>query len=169
MAASDWIQLGAAIVLTLTLIVLGRYAYDTRNLARSTHRMAESSMRPVLVQWIDKVALPNQVLRVHYRNFGNGPAINIAWALLRDGQDVMPPGKMETRVGMATDDAKALEALEFNPPNSTSLTLVAQYTDAYGTLWESHLEIVANSGALENGTTWHGQIPTRTLGAVAAR
>lgn len=92
-------------------------------------------MRPVLVQWIDKQPLPNQVLRINYRNFGNGPAINIEWALLRSGQDVMPPGNLKTRVGMATDDLKVMEALGFNPPNNTpqhSLHSTRMRTGRYG-------------------------------------
>ena len=146
MTAGDWIQLGVAVVLTLTLIAVLGYAYETRRQAQATQLMAEAALRPILVHWITKTRLPSTVLKVNYRNTGNGPALNIQWRL-------EPDGTSRERLAMGTSDEKA--TVEFDISGAGSKTLVSEYEDANGNRWLSKLDIVEHNGALENGASSH--------------
>lgn len=170
MTNSDWIQVWIAVtlsatlvVLTITLIGVFWYAWQTRRQAdatirigqetneqaRATQRLARAALQPVLVQWLDvKRQMPC------YWNIGTGPALNIRWSL-GDQSDRRPA------MGIR-DDKGDLAAFDLTKLTSPAL-LVAEYNDVEGTRWRSTSPLVKrDDGRWDNG--WdNGEEPTYGL------
>lgn len=143
MTFGDGVALGTLIVLSVTLVAVLWYVWETRSLARATKRMGEASLRPVLTVWMPPPlrSLSTNMLRFEYRNIGNGPALNIQWTLGNDRDD---------RLSMGTDEVNGIVELRVaHPP---ALTLSAAYDDAHGKRWYTSLEIVARDAVFDNGT-----------------
>ncbi len=140
MAVSDWIQIGVAGVLSATLMGVLWYAWETRKQAKSTQRIAEAALRPVLVHWIEDTPSSDTSLPIQYRNIGNGPALDIRWEFTDQTRE---------RVAMGTDDQQAF--IKFSISGAAPFELVCRYADAHGNHWVSTLEVVERSGRLENG------------------
>lgn len=146
--SSDAIQLAVAIVLAVTLVAVLWYAWEARKQAKATWRIATASMRPVLEQWIERTPITAPKLVVRYRNFGNGPAVQIVWRL-------EPGHQTHKRVGMGTQDVQGV--VEFDLAGSPS-TLIAEYSDANGSQWQSRLELTTRDGFMENGSSAHSPL-----------
>ncbi len=149
---SGAIQAVAAIVLALTLIAVGIYAWQTRRQAQATERMAEGMLRPVVTQWIKSVstaaASERLLLLVRYENIGNGPAINLEWSL--------PGGRWSDnpiRVGLGVRESGEIKGSLSYPLRVDVPTVVVKYEDAGGVHWVSTLELVHEDGYLGNGKT----------------
>ena len=92
----EWIQAIAAIVVVvltfLTLIVLRKYAADTKTIARASVVQIENAQTPflALVRTRDRFGQPAEWV---IENQGTGPAINVTVALLQSGSGVLsvPP------------------------------------------------------------------------------
>ena len=147
MSAGDSIQLAIAVVLRLTLLGVLWYAWEARKQAKATWHIANASLRPLIEQWIERTAQTDPTLTVHYRNFGNGPAVNIRWTM-------EPSGQVRERVGMGTQDVPGVVTFDLDgttPPT----TVVAEYLDGHGNRWESNLELIVRAGMIENGLSAH--------------
>jgi hypothetical protein len=124
------------------------YAWEARKQARASWHIANASLRPLLEQWIEQTALTAATLTVHYRNFGNGPAVNIRWTL-------EPAGQVRERVGMGTQDVPSVVTFELS---ETPTAVVAEYLDGHGSRWRSRLELTVRSGMIENGSSAHSPL-----------
>lgn len=148
MTSSDAIQLAIAIVLTATLAAVLWYAWEARKQAKATWHIASASMRPALEQWIEQTPVTAPKLVVRYRNFGNGPAVNIDWRL-------EPSRQTRGRVGMGIQDVPGVVEFDLT---GTATAVVAEYSDAYGNRWQSTLKLTVRAGMVENGPASHSPL-----------
>jgi hypothetical protein len=160
MTTADWIQISVGAVLTLTLLVLLWYAWQTRRQANatealalearrqaeSTERIAESSFRPILAHWIERTPANNADVTFRYWNIGLGPALNIEWNF---------QGRCHGRVSMAPRDRK--DEVHFDLDRLKPFVLVATYNDLHNKRWESGLELELHNDMLDNGKAWHSE------------
>ncbi len=167
---SDWIQVWSAAtlsatlgVLTFTLIGVFWYASQTRRQAdatigigqetneqaRATQRLAEASLRPALEQWIEETPANTTKLYVHYRNYGNGPAVNIRWTVQPSG--INSPERVGLGLHRDPDGPIEFDLNAKTPPER----VVAEYDDLYGKPRASILILKEHDGKLQNGPTTH--------------
>lgn len=73
MGFSYWLDVISTFVLTITLIVLIKYTYETCKLRRQSEEQTELSIRPLIILKSIK-DIPGQFA---FKNLGNGPAFNI--------------------------------------------------------------------------------------------
>jgi hypothetical protein len=149
--AGDGIQIGVAVVLTLTLLAVLWYAWEARKQAKASARIAEETLRPVMVVWTEPRVVGagwlQHVYAVCYQNVGSGPAVNISFRLSPiEGHWFDPP----KRVGMGVREEKSFLQVEFALPIPDELFVVAEYESASHSHWRTTLRLEKQEGILKN-------------------
>ncbi len=161
-ALTDWlndnsgtVQAASTIVLALVtavlVVVTGRYAKSTKEIAeatevqvRSTRDIADATLRPVISLWIEPQGQGN-FLAV-YHNIGSGPALNLEFYL---------PGLDKTvkRVGMATTSPESRDISFGLAPSTSEHSIAVVYEDAARWRWKTELTLlpVPSKNSYENG------------------
>ena len=153
-------------------VVTGVYAWRThviskatRDQADATARLAEATLCPVLEQWTHRTPLPDpgrQVrLEIVYKNSGDGPAIDIRWALLATDGRLL---SMRRRVGMGRGEDRG--QVEFDVDETLArqgLSVQAEYQGLFSAIWRSSLQVKADNGHLVNGDAAIEKIGARII------
>lgn len=159
MTAGEWIQVVTVAVLGVTLAGVFWYACETKRMAKATVKLAEASMRPLMLLWIEEIAmseLSDSPVAVHYRNIGNGPAVKIRWRMAPDvGEWLHTP----ERVGMGVREAEPkplpykVQQDKVEEVRTSEQSIVVDYEDALGRSWKTIHHIYAKDDKLVNGTS----------------
>jgi len=152
--ASDGVQIGVGVVLTLTLGAVLWYACEARKQAKASVKISEANLRPVILLWIDAISLSELTgspMKLNYWNIGNGPAVNIKL-------EVQPAiGDWEEtpeRVGMGVHDVKACISYRVTGGvPQEGLSAVARYEDVFSQECSTKLHVLVRDGELHNGSS----------------
>jgi hypothetical protein len=151
MNAGEGIQIGVTVVLTLTLGAVLWYAWEARKQAKASARMAEATLRPVMVSWTgpERVgeAWGGHVYTVGYQNVGSGPAVNISFHLSPADGDWFDPPK---RVAMGVRQEESFIRVGLALPIPDEVLVVAEYEDASHSRWRTTLRLEKEDGVLRN-------------------
>jgi hypothetical protein len=145
------VQAGVGVVLALTLATVLWYAWEARKQAKASARIAEETLRPVMVVWtqpqrVDE-AWGGHVYTVFYQNAGSGPAVNISFRLSPADGDWFDPPK---RVGMGVREEKSFLRMALGLPIPGELFVVAEYESASHSHWRTTLRLEKEEGILKN-------------------
>ena len=134
------------VILGVTLLGVFWYAWEARKQAKASARMAEASLRPVLLLW----TLPGSehMYVVYYQNIGSGPAINISFSLEPDSAGSWP--EPSQRVGMGVHEKESRIFLDVSAPLPHELRVAAQYEDVTHGLWMTTLRLEEKDSILTN-------------------
>ena len=144
------VQAASAVVLAATFIAVAYYAYQTRTQAEATERMAEATLRPVILLWTSPTGgdYSTDPHVVYYQNIGNGPAINIVFSIDPDSAGGWP--EPPQRVGMGVHEKESRIFLKVNPPLPHELRVVARYEDVMHSVWKTTLRLEKEDSILRN-------------------
>jgi len=142
MSTGEWIQIGVGVVLTLTLGAVLWYAWEARQQAKASARIAEAALRPVIVLWA--LSAPPRPLgaevgyALRYKNIGNGPAINIRFCVgFGDGLW----SEQGARVSMGIGEEVSPIEVKVPLPIPERLFVLAEYDDASHSRWKTILRL----------------------------
>ncbi len=164
-AAQVFVALAALLVTAALVFITFRYAKsaathaatsvvmaeETSRLAQATKEMVDATLCPVIEQRVGTDRLgDNRMVRVVYKNTGNGPAVNIGWYLrYRDGREW---DGNRRRVGMSIREPEGTVILHVDEsPDGSLPVVVAEYESVFGVLWRSTLPVIEEDGRLGNG------------------
>ena len=157
MNTGEWIQIGVAVVLTLTLGAVLWYAWEARKQAKASARMAEEmrqqrliGLQPIVVP--SALSVTTSCIAATLANVGSGPSFDLSFYLRSldrgkevdqgGGVQVLKPGedvRVEFRPQGVFDEKwepDTGQSILVFPPGQ--YTLVASYDDLYG----NHLSAV---------------------------
>lgn len=160
----------AMLAVTVGLVIATfLYAKSARRQAKASAKMADATLRPVMLLWTAPKPAADlgdwHAYTVWYANIGSGPAINISFRLDPvHGSWSEPPSWSEPteRVGMGVQDCESRIQVRVAPSTPDEVFVVAEYHDASSSRWMTTLRLEKEDGVLRNRESKVGPIPERT-------
>jgi hypothetical protein len=187
--ASDGVQIGIGIVLTLTLAAVLWYAWEARKQAKAGERMAEEMLEtrhggvlPVIDfiaeagRGVDLIAealriqegiLP-ETLHGHLKNIGSGPALDIQFQIKLSDTEPIPKRVPRVGVGEYVQDELTRTHnwhIYLHPVGESMKRLSVEFHNVYGRPYRSWRDVSFDTA---EGNTTVGPLRTQALGSRSA-